>query len=161
MLSELKTFPTETLLKLHAGIAEELKVRGVTRTANNPVGDLAEYLFCKAFGWTQSGNSNPNIDAILDGVRYQIKGRRWSGERKARQLGAIRDFAGKNFDFLAAVIFSSDYSIYRAALIPYGIVEQHATFVKHTNSHKFMLRDEIWDIAGVEDVTEKLRAVAV
>jgi hypothetical protein len=161
MTIQLTTLPTARLLKLHAEIAEELKARGVTRTANNPVGDLAEYLFCKAFGWTQSGNSNPNIDAICNGIRYQIKGRRWSGKRKARQLGAIRDFAGKHFDFLAAVIFASDYSIYRAALIPYGIVERHATFIAHTNSHKFMLHDEIWEAEGVEDVTEKLRAVAM
>jgi hypothetical protein len=161
MTTELTNLPTAKLLTLHAAIADELKTRGVTRTANNPVGDLAEYLFCKAFGWTQSENSNPNIDAIYNGLRYQIKGRRWSGKRKTRQLGAIRDFAGKHFDFLAAVIFAADYSIYRAALIPYGIVEQHAKFMKRTNSHKFMLHDTIWECDGVEDVTDMLRAVSM
>src|SRR5207253_75591 len=73
-LSELT--PPE-LLALHAKLADELRTRGITRSANNPTGDLAEYLFCKAFGWNQAGNSHPNVDAIgTDGTRYQIKGRR-------------------------------------------------------------------------------------
>ena len=44
------------LLALHAKLCDELRSRGITRSANNPTGDLAEYLFCKAFGWTQAGN---------------------------------------------------------------------------------------------------------
>jgi hypothetical protein len=63
------------LLALHAQVSDELRVRGITRSSNNPAGDLAEYLFCKAFGWTQADNSKANIDAIApDGTRYQIKG---------------------------------------------------------------------------------------
>ncbi len=62
------------LLALHAKLGEELRTRGVVRSANNPTGDLAEYVFCKAFGWTQAGNSRANIDAIdADDIRYQIK----------------------------------------------------------------------------------------
>jgi hypothetical protein len=57
------------LLQLHARIGEELRARGIIRSANNPTGDLAEHLFCKAFGWKQSGNSNPNIDAISHPAR--------------------------------------------------------------------------------------------
>jgi hypothetical protein len=41
------------LLALHAAVSEELRERNVLRSANNPTGDLAEYLFCKAFGWAQ------------------------------------------------------------------------------------------------------------
>jgi hypothetical protein len=54
--------PTQ-LLTLHAKVADELRARGVTRSANNPTGDLAEYLFCKAFGWTQADKSHANVDA--------------------------------------------------------------------------------------------------
>jgi hypothetical protein len=57
--------PLELLaLALHARVADELRARGVTRSSNNPTNDLAEYIFCKAFGWTQAGNSSPNVDAI-------------------------------------------------------------------------------------------------
>jgi hypothetical protein len=52
------------LLALHAQVADELRARGITRSSNNPTGDLAEYLCCRAYGWSQSGNSNRSIDAV-------------------------------------------------------------------------------------------------
>jgi hypothetical protein len=33
------------LLALHAIVADELRTRGITRSANSPTGDVAEYLF--------------------------------------------------------------------------------------------------------------------
>jgi hypothetical protein len=145
---------------LHARLGDELRDRGVTRSSNNPTGDLAEYLFCKAFGWTQAGNSHAKIDAVSsDGKRYQIKGRRLTRQNKSRQLSAIRDLHGEHFDFLAGVLFNEDYTVLRAALIPHKVAIERAKFVEHTNSHKFMLRDDIWSADGVTDVTKELQAV--
>jgi hypothetical protein len=152
--------PTE-LLALHSKVSDELRTRGVIRSANNPTGDLAEYLFCKAFGWKQAGNSNANVDAIgPDGTRYQIKGRRLTRFKKSRQLSAIRDLAGAHFDFLAGVLLNEDYGVMRAALIPYAVALGQASFVERTNSHRFLLRDDIWKATGVRDVTADLRAIA-
>jgi hypothetical protein len=151
--------PSE-LLALHAQVADELRSRDITRSSNNPTGDLAEYLFCKAFDWKQAGNSNPNVDGIdASGIRYQVKGRRLTRYNKSRQLSAIRNLAGAHFDFLAGVLFNEDYTIMRAALIPYAVALERASFISYTNSHKFMLRDDVWSAAGVRDVTEELRAV--
>jgi hypothetical protein len=148
------------LLKLHAGIAEELRKRGISRSANNLTGELAEYLFCKAFGWTLAGNSMANIDALgKDGSRYQIKGRRTTRHGKARQLSAIRDLAGGHFDFLAGILFSEDYGVFRGAIVPHALVVERATFVRRTNSYRFILHDDIWNAPGVNDVTLELRAV--
>jgi hypothetical protein len=149
------------LLALHAKLCDELRSRGITRSANNPTGDLAEYLFCKAFGWTQAGNSHANVDAVdSSGIRYQIKGRRITRQNKSRQLSAIRDLVGRHFHFLAGVLFNEDYTVMRAALIPHAVALDRATFVEHTNSHKFLLRDDIWTAPGVRDVTTELRVVA-
>ena len=148
------------LLALHASVAEELRRRGITRSSNNPTGDLAEYLFCKAFPWTQAGNSNAHLDAVgPDGTRYQIKGRRMTRHNKSRQLSAIRNLDGSHFDVLAGVLFNEDYSVLRAALVPRSVVVDRAKFVEHTNSHKFLLRDDVWKLKGVNDVTENLNAV--
>jgi len=148
------------LLALHARVADEVRARGITRSSNNPTGDLAEYLFCKAFGWKQVGNSNAHVDAIgPDGARYQIKGRRATRYNKSRQLSAIRDLGGNHFDFLAGVLFSEDYTVIRAAIIPRAVIVDRASFVKRTNSHKFLLRDDVWDVHDVRDVTAELRAV--
>jgi hypothetical protein len=149
------------LLALHATVAEELRTRGITRSSNNPTGDLAEYLFCKAFSWTQAGNSNRNIDATAsDGTPYQIKGRRMTRHNKSRQLSGIRDFAGRHLEFLAGAVFTESYEVFRAAIIPYAVVEAQATFVAYTNSHKFLLHDDVWTTDGVRDVTADLRGVA-
>jgi hypothetical protein len=68
--------------------------------------------------------------------------------------------AGQHFDFLAAVIFTEDYRVLRAAIVPRAVVEERATFVAHTNSHKFLLRDDVWNAPGVRDVTPNLTEVA-
>lgn len=124
------------LLAIHAQVSEELRTRGIVRSANNPTGDLAEYLFCTAFGWKQAPNSERGFDATgQDGVRYQIKGRRVHRRNPSRQLSAIRDLAGGHFDVLAGVIFDDDFRVVRAALIPRGVVEKRSTFVAHVNRH--------------------------
>ncbi len=161
-MSDLTILTPAELLALYARIGEELRARGITRSANNPTGDLAEYLFCKAFGWTQAGNSNANMDATSgDGIRYQIKGRRLTPHDGSRQLSAIRDLDGKHFDVLAGVLFDADYRVLRGALIPRSIVIERATYVARTNSHKFFLRDDVWEAAGVRDVTKELKAVTL
>jgi hypothetical protein len=151
------------LLALHARVAERLRECGVLRSANNPTGDLAEYLFCLAFGWDRTGRSHPAADAISkDGAtRFQIKGRRWTRYNGSRQLGALRGLPDRGFDFLAAVLFREDYSVERAAIIPHALVLANATAVEYTNSWKFMLRDVVWKWPGVEDATDPLRAVVL
>jgi len=149
------------LLRLHARIVEELRDRAIARTSNNPTGDLAEDLFCKAFDWRPTENSKAHIDATAaDGTRFQIKGRRITRHSQSRQLSAIRDLVGRHFDYLAAVVFSEDYGILRAAIIPYAVVEHRATFVERTNSHRFILHDDVWNAPGVRDVIQALSEVA-
>jgi hypothetical protein len=159
-MQKLQELSVSKLLQLHAQIGEELRTRGVARSANNPTGDLAEYLFCRAFGWKQAPNSERGFDATgPDGTLYQIKGRRIHQRNKSRQLSAIRDLEKKPFDILAGVLFDDDYTVLKAALIPRAIVENQSTYVTRTNSHKFMLRDGVWDEQSVIDVTQELRAV--
>src|SRR3954469_9822030 len=103
MLLDRSKMSIPELLTLHAAVIEELRARKVLRSANNPTGDLAEYLFCAAFGWAQEGNSAKAFDARdLNGTRYQLKGRRIHRRTKSRQLSAIRSLEG--FDILAAVL---------------------------------------------------------
>lgn len=146
------------LLALHVAVMEELRERNVLRSANNPTGDLAEYLFCTAFDWIRKGNSTKAFDATgADGTRYQIKGRRIHRRTKSRQLSPIRSLDG--FDVLAAVLFDDNYCVMRAALIPASVVRSRSTYIKHTNSHNFLLQDDVWATLGVSDVTDRLRGV--
>ena len=149
---------TRELLILHAAIESDLRRRKVLRSANNITGDLAEYLFCNAFGWKLCSKSEKGFDATSpDGKKIQIKGRRLNRHRKSisLQLSALRDF--KAFDVLAAILLQEDYRVERAALIPVSVVRDCSKFHEHTNSYRFLLRDSVWDQPGVTDVTDRLR----
>jgi hypothetical protein len=162
LVTKLQEMKAAELLKLHAEINEQLRARGILRSANNPTGDLAEYLFCKAFSWQQANNSVRGYDATdSKGTRYQIKARRVHRRTKSRELSAIRDLAKGNFDILAGILFDDDYNVIRAALIPRAVIEARSQYSAYTRSNRFMLRDEIWLLDGVKDVTDKIRAVAL
>ncbi len=156
---DLKKLTVSELLCRFTNITEELRERGILRTENNPTGDLAEHLFCTAFKWTIAPNSAKGYDATdRVGKHFQIKGRRLSQDKTSRQLSAIRNLDQKPFDTLAGVLFDKNYSVLRAALIPHKVIEQHSYFSRHTNSHIFLLKDKVWDIPSVVDVTDLLRA---
>jgi hypothetical protein len=77
----------------------------------------------------------------------------------SRQLCAIRDIDGAHFDILAGVLFNDSYEVLRGALVSRDIVARRPTFIAHTNSHKFMLYDDVWLTEGVRDVTTELLTV--
>jgi hypothetical protein len=147
------------LLALHATALDELRDRGIVRSANGPGGDYGELLFIKAFGWTRAKNSAAGFDAVdAANIRYQVKSRRIHHPTTSRQLSALRNFPEAPFDFLAGVLFNKDYSVMRAAIIPYKVILPR--FSKHTNSSIFFLEDRIWGLPGVRDVTQELRIAA-
>jgi hypothetical protein len=147
------------LLALYATTLDELREREIVRSANGPGGDYAELLFVQAFGWTRAKNSVAGYDAIdAADMRYQVKSRRLHHPTTSRQLSALRNFHDTPFDFLAGVLFNKDYSVMRAAIIPYNVIQ--ARFSKHTNSSIFFLEDRIWNLPGVRDVTLELRSAA-
>ena len=157
---EYQSLSTAEILKCYVELMEELRSRDILRSANNPTGDLAEYLFCKAFGWTQAVNSQSGYDATDDqNLRYQIKGRRVHRRNSSRQLSALRKLQEKPFDILAAVLFDDDYKVVKAALIPHEFVIKQAHYREHTNSHLFHLRDTVWADETVIDVTPDLQNV--
>ena len=45
---------------------------------------------------------------------------------------------------LAAVLFDQYYKVTHAAIVPREVVEQNSSYQKHTNSHRFILRDNAW-----------------
>ncbi len=155
---ELTDKSIQELLATHVSVMDKLYARGILRSANNPTGDLAEYLFCKAFGWHQAPNSQKGFDATdTEDNKYQIKSRRLHNNGKSRQLSAIRDLEG--FDFLAAVLFDHSYNITKAVLIPVQVVKKLVKYREHVNAHILILNDSALEELGVDDVTDNLKAV--
>lgn len=152
---DVEDLSTRELLDLYVDIQDQFRQRGVSRSANALTGNLAEYIFLETFGWKPAKPSQKGFDAKGDGIRYQIKARRFSRAGGTRQMGAIRDLDG--FDVLAVVLFDRRYSVVVAALIPAAVVRKQATYVSHTNSYRFMFDDSVLDSDGVINVTADLK----
>lgn len=158
-MQDLETLKPLSLLRLHAAVVEELRRRGIVRSANNPVGDYAEHLFCRAFGWQPLSNSAKGADAEdRQGTRFQIKSRRLLGPHYSRQLSALRDLDKNRFDRLAAVLFEVDFTVLRAAIVPYDLVLSNSKHTEWTSSWRFELHDSVWSWPEVQDVTDTLLA---
>ncbi|MBU1447546.1 MAG: hypothetical protein KKF58_04470 [Gammaproteobacteria bacterium] len=145
------------LLATHSKVLDELKQRQVIRSKNNPTGDYAEWLVASKLGLVLEKNSAKGFDARdLQGLRYQIKGRRVTSGNKSTQLGVIRDLEGKDFDFLVAVVFDENWQVHSAAKIPHQVVSLFATYRPHVNGHIMHLRPSVFDNPLVEDISLKL-----
>lgn len=160
-MRDLRTNSAEALLRLHYNVLDELKARGIIRSACAPIGEYAEVLFCEAFAWDRvERNANAGFDATdKAGNRIQIKARRVVGP-KSRQLGAMRNLERRPFDQLAAVLFARNLEVARAAIIPLEVVRARALHDRYTNSYKLMLDDDVWALPGVEDVTRQIQLTA-
>jgi hypothetical protein len=150
------------ILRLHARIGAELKLRGISRTGNNPCADFAEMLFCRTFGWKQNPNSNAGYDAVdeLRGLRIEIKARRLSRPGGSRQVSALRRLDAQPFDRLAGILFDADYEVLLAVEVPYAVVASSARHNEHTNSGRFFLRESLLAQPGVLDLTERMQEAA-
>lgn len=157
-MANLKKKTDRELLSLYTAVMDELRTRAVVRSSNAPGADYAESLVAKAMKLKLNTASTAGYDGIdARGKKYEVKCRRPTTHNKSRQLSAIRGLEHEHFDFLVGVLFNPDFTILRVALIPYRVVKEHASFVPSTNSWKFMLRDRVWSLPGVKDITDQVR----
>ena len=144
------------LLKLQAGVMEELNKRGVLRSQNNPTGDYAEYLVAKELHLKLESNSKSGFDATDEsGRKIQIKGRRVTPKNPSRQLGVIRDLEKKQFDYLIGMVFDELYSVNQVLKIPHEIIGKYAEFSEHQRGHILHLSGKILSDSKAEDITSR------
>ena len=116
---KLESLSNKELLHLHAQVLRELKGRSVVKTANNPIGDYAEWLVSKSLDCALQRNSNSGFDALdKDGNKIQIKARRITTANKSTQLSAIRNIETHDFDYLIAILFDENYELLKGAQDP-------------------------------------------
>lgn len=147
------------LLRLYTEVLDELRHRGIIRSTNNPAADYTEHLVSTKLGLTLAGNSAAGFDAVDSaGSRYQIKGRRLTPQNRSTELSAIRNLPDHPFDFLIAVVYRHDFTIDYAAQVPHEVVCELATYSKHTNAYRFLMRRRILKDPRVKDITARLFA---
>jgi hypothetical protein len=144
------------LLQLHAATLARLKELGITRSNSNPVADLAESLVARILGGRVMSLSKSSYDVIvstgISETTYQVKARRLTAENGSRQLGGIRGMDEQRFDYLVGMLFDENFAPLKAAIIPWEVVKANATYTAHTNSWKFILKDSVWTLPGVQDL---------
>ena len=159
--ASLKRMSGQELLKHFCDTLNELRDRKLVRSTNNPAGDYAEKIVKDALHLSLAEKSNAGFDATDSrDRRYQIKGRRITPHNQSRQLSFMRELESKPFDYLVGVLFEPDFSVKRAAKIPFRIVRERARYSTHTKAHRILLVDEIWGLKGVQDVTSLVATAA-
>lgn len=124
------------LVALWAETMKELRDRGLVRSSNNPVADIAESLAAKTLNLMLAGQSQAGYDAVDEaGVRYQIKARRLTSHNNSRQLSVLRNLDLLPFDVLLALIFDESLTLQEMWKIPHGVIHKYARWSAHTNAH--------------------------
>jgi hypothetical protein len=141
------------LLATYAKILDELRDRGLIRTNNAPVGDLAEYACVIAYGGELAKNSEKSYDLVAaDGRLIQVKVRNVDTTTSPSQIfSSIRSFG-----FDACIFILVEHGSVTAAFewSPEE-VRTHGKHRAHTNST--VVRVGQLHSAGI-NVTEQIRA---
>ena len=137
MIEGISNLSNEQLLAVWAEVGDELRRRGITRTANNPCADYAETLVANATGGIVQGNSHAAFDVLAPtGERIQVKARRETLLGSVNHFSAIRDLEKRGFDYVVGVIFTPDFTVKVAWRYSWEAVKRHAAYVAHTNSYR-------------------------
>jgi hypothetical protein len=141
---DLSTLTHAEVLGLYSSLLDELRTRGLTRTNNNPVADLAEKTVVEFLHLERAPKEARGYDATgKDGSKYQIKGRRITKHNSSRQLGVVRNLDEGLFDYMIAAIFDEAFNVSEIWRIPHSTIKKYANWSKQTNGHVLRLSGEV------------------
>lgn len=154
---DLQSVRTQELLRLYADILTELLRRGVIRSRNAPVGDLAEHLVAVALGGELAPPSEKSWDVKVGERRLQVKARLIvEGNRRSHSYSVFR-----SWDFDACVFLLLDagtYDIVRAVEVPVDGVQLLARETEWVRGFRIGTRVDLLAVPGAVDETDRLRA---
>lgn len=154
MLPDVSRLRVRELLQVEANIVAELRQRGLVRTNNKPLGDIAEQVVLSARGGVLEPNSMKSHD-ITDpgGRRIQVKA---MGGRVAGKAGKFSPFRSFEFDIAVFLVFEfQTFELAFAREVSANDVEAVSRYSAHTNGRQPTLRQI--ENAGI-DVTNEMRA---
>ena len=142
------------LLRLYGNVETKFLRRKIMRKQGGVVGGYTEELVRSGLGLVDEGHNTKDIDAKdpRNCEKYQIKGRRGGNV----MLGGISSLVPRKFDFLVGVIFNKDFTVRRAAKIPYSVVVETAK-LNSRNEYNVTLTNKLLSRDDVEDIKDKLR----
>lgn len=147
---DLDTLSVRELLSLWAASLRELKDRGVVRTFNNPIGDIAEELVALHYGGERGAFSQKTWDVKVGDELLQVKALRRTGMRRRRNLSPIRSDHG--YTAVVVVIFSEDLRVEQALRIPREVVNELFPHRPHVNGRVIVIGRQLLDHQEVETI---------
>ena len=158
---DLAAMSSRALLTTYAAILTELVDRGVTRSRNPPVGDIAEFLVRIAYDGELAPPSEKSWDVRgRDGRKIQVKCRLVApGAKGTQQFSPFRSW---DFDICVFITFDAfSYDVLQAWEVPSAGVEALATPVPHVGATaaRVHTRTPFMTAFGTRDVTSRLQAV--
>lgn len=145
------------LMQIESSIINQLLKRGLVRTRNKPIGDLAEAAVAKSFGGELARNSKGSFDFSVGDKLVQVKALQvYKGRAKSKfQFSAFREPFG--FDTCVFVVFDEDAEIQFAYEVTVETIKQLGRFAQHTNSYTVRYI-QILELAEIDrfDVTNQV-----
>lgn len=142
-------------------VMRELRKRGVIRTNNNPVGDIAEFIVTAHYRGERGSFSQVGWDVKTpSGERIQVKAMRRTPTNRRTSLSPTRD---SEYDSVVIVVFDEDFSVTEALRLERDVVEELYEHREYVNGRVITvtqaLRDdprvEAIDLAGASEALEK------
>lgn len=128
------------LVALYGEVMGELHRRGVVRSGNNPIADMAETVIADYYGVQPEPPNSPSFDVkASDGTRIQVKALRKT-QKSRRGLSPLRTF---EFDYVAAVIFEIDMQLVEAVFVPVDAVRDHMGWSKTWQANRLSLTNKL------------------
>lgn len=121
-MGSLESRTNDELVGLYGEVMVEMRRRGIVRSANNPIADIAERLVATHYGVDPEPPNSKTYDVVsADGATIQVKALRRTSKSR-RNLSPLRSL---DFDYVAAVIFASDMQLEAVLLVPVDVVREY------------------------------------
>jgi hypothetical protein len=139
-MHDLGEISDDALVALYGEVMGELHRRGVVRSGNNPIADIAERVIADFYGVEPQPPNSKSYDVVTrTGKRLQVKAlRRTKASR--RNLSPLRSL---DFDFVVAVVFAVDMQLVEAVFVPIDAVHDHMRWSKTWSANCLSVTDTL------------------
>lgn len=147
---DLTALSNRELLETWAQSMRLLRERGVVRTYNSPIGDIAEEMVARHYGGIRGSFDQAAWDVAIGDELLQVKACWRAGPKSKLGFSPIRHRDG--YTALVLVAFGADMRVDEAWRIPRDVVNELGKFNTHVNGIKIGLTAEVRTHPAVERV---------
>jgi len=149
-LLDLEALSNRELLQVWAKSLQLLYDRGVVRTYNSPIGDIAEEMVARHYGGVRGTFAQPAWDVAVGEELLQVKACRREPMKSKTGFSPIRHRDG--YDAVILVVFNMDMKVEEAWRVPRAVVNELGKFNSHVNGIKIGLTSAVRSHPEVEQL---------